>query len=300
MLGVPTFKHNLLYVQCLLKENNCKVQFFPTYCTISDKSSKLVHAIGIARNGLYYVDSADPIKKVKMPVECNVVSKNSNNELALWHHRLEHASISSIKHIDFLKQCASKQSSLCVSCPMAKFTRLSFQNSSSHAKESFELLHMDICGPYKVPYKSKYRYFLTLVDDYSRNTWVYLLKLKSDALATLKLFLQYVSNHFKKSVKFLRSDNALEFTSSECQLFFSENGIIHQTSCPHHPQQNAKAERKHRHILEVARTLRFHAGLPLEFWGACVMTAVHIINKLPTAVLGNKYPHELLYNELPQ
>lgn len=155
-------------------------------------------------------------------------------------------------------------------------------------------------GDLKVPYHSKYRYFLTIIDDFSRNTWVYLLPLKSDSLTTLKSFLKYVSNHFQKSVKYIRSDNALEFTSGPRNQFFSDLGIIHQKSCPYRPQQNARDERMHRYILEVARALRFRAGLPLSFGGACVPTAVHLINKLPTPILHNKSPHELLHNAIPE
>lgn len=156
---------------------------------------------------------------------------------------------------------------------------------------------MVIWGPYKIPYKGKYRYFLTLVDDCSRNTWVYLLHLKSKALSHLKMIFVYVFTHFSTTIKTIRSDNALEFTSSDCYTFFSQHGISHQTSCSYSPQQNARAERKHRHILEVARSLRCHAGLPLEFWGSCLLTAVHIINKLPSLLLHHKTPHELLYKE---
>lgn len=65
------------------------------------------------------------------------------------------------------------------------------------------------------------------------------------------------------------------------------------------PQQNAMAERKHRHVLEIARSLRFHAGLPLNLWGACVMTSVHIINRLPIPVLDNCTSCEKLYKEIP-
>lgn len=60
VLCVPSFKHNLLSVQRLLTNNNCEVVFHPTYCTITDKVTKCVHAVGIARNGLYYVDIAAP------------------------------------------------------------------------------------------------------------------------------------------------------------------------------------------------------------------------------------------------
>lgn len=83
-------------------------------------------------------------------------------------------------------------------------------------------------------------------------------------------------------------------------IFFSENGILHQASCPHRPQKNARAERKYRHILEVARALRFHAGLPLSLWGPCVLTVVCLNNRIPTALLKYKSPHEVLYNTLPQ
>ena len=65
------------------------------------------------------------------------------------------------------------------------------------------------------------------------------------------------------------------------------------------PQQNGRVERKHRHVLEIARALRFQAGLPLSFWGDCVMTVAYIINGLPSLVLGNKEPYEILFNEVP-
>lgn len=73
---------------------------------------------------------------------------------------------------------------------------------------------MDIWGPYKVPYQSRYRFFLTLVDDHSRHTWLYLLQNKSGALPHLQSFLEYLKGHFYTSIKFIRSDNALEFTGT--------------------------------------------------------------------------------------
>jgi hypothetical protein len=58
-------------------------------------------------------------------------------------------------------------------------------------------------------------------------------------------------------------------------------------------------ECKHRHILQVARALRFHAQLPLQFWGECALTAVHIINRLPSPILSFKTFFELLYSKQP-
>lgn len=81
--------------------------------------------------------------------------------------------------------------------------------------------------------------------------------------------------------------------------FFREHGILHETSCVHTPQQNGRAERKHRHILNISRALRFQANLPIEFWGECVMTAAHLINRTPSPLLKNKSPFEVLHGEPP-
>lgn len=134
------------------------------------------------------------------------------------------------------------------------------------------MIHIDIWGPYKVPAKGKFKFFLTIVDDFS-TTWVYLIQLKSQAWTTLETFINYAKTQFGKQIKIIRSDNALELDDSKAQPHFVRYGIVHQTSCVDRPQQNGKVERKHNHLLEVTRALRFQAGLPLSFWGDCVLAA---------------------------
>ena len=92
-------------------------------------------------------------------------------------------------------------------------------------------------------------------------------------------------------------DNGTEFIP--IRTFLQNQRIELQTSCIYTPQQNGVVERKHRHILNVARSLMFQSNVPLEFWEECVLTTVYLINQIPTPLLSNKSPFEVLYNRLP-
>lgn len=133
------------------------------------------------------------------------------------------------------------------------------------ANAVFDLVHVGVWGPYKFPTHNGFRFFLTVVDDRPRIVWLFLLKFKSDVFVTLKSFFALVKNQFDTQVKRIISDNRTEFCNNECKTMFASVGIIHECSCPHTPQQNGVVERKHRHILEVARALRFQGSIPIRF-----------------------------------
>ena len=81
--------------------------------------------------------------------------------------------------------------------------------------------------------------------------------------------------------------------------FFKQKWTNYQHSCVYTPQQNGVVERKHRHILETTRAFHFQAHLLLRFWGECVSTAIHIINRFPTPLLSHQTPFERLFGKLP-
>lgn len=127
--------------------------------------------------------------------------------------------------------------------------------------------------------------FLTFVDDHSRMTWVYLLKLKSDVIIVLRNFLKLIQTQFNRNVKIIRTDNGTEFVNAECSILFQDYGILYQRTYVYTSQQNGIAERKHIHILEIARAMRFQGSIPLMFWGHCLLAVVYVMNRLPSRVL---------------
>ena len=121
------------------------------------------------------------------------------------------------------------------------------------------------------------------------------LKHKSDATFAIPQFFNMIYTQFHCTIKCFRSDNAFELNFTD---FFNEKGVLHQFSCVATPQQNSVVERKHQHLLNVARALFFQSRIPIQFWTDCITTATFLINRTPSPLLKNKSPYELLYNTL--
>ncbi|XP_075109092.1 uncharacterized protein LOC142180886 [Nicotiana tabacum] len=94
-----------------------------------------------------------------------------------------------------------------------------------------------------------------------------LMRMKSDVIVLLRNIFTLIKTQFFASIKTIRSDNGLEFFNSQYTALFTSFGVVHQSSCVHTPQQNGVDERKHKHLLEMARALMFQAYAPLKFWG---------------------------------
>ena len=85
-------------------------------------------------------------------------------------------------------------------------------------------------------------YFLTIIDNASHATWVYLICEREETSQLLKNFIAMTKNQFRKSVKIVRSDNGSKFTSTPMQVFYQENGIPCQSSCIKTPQKNGRVK----------------------------------------------------------
>ncbi|KAJ0463519.1 putative RNA-directed DNA polymerase [Helianthus annuus] len=255
----------------------------------NDSSSKRILMSGRQDCGLYFVGNSGNL----MHTCFNSVIKSST-----WHSRLGHPSD---QVLAVLKQTLNIQSSEhgpCDICHRAKQVRVPFPLSEHKSKSVGDLIHLDVWGPYKVTSYDGYKYFLT-VDDYSRAVWCYFLSSKTEVFENIKVFYELVLTQFKKKIKIIRSDNGTEFVNNQMHSFCISKGILHQTSCAYTPQQNGVVERKHGHLLNTARALMFQGGLPLRFWSDCVLTAVYLINRLPSYMLNGRSPFEMMFEFKP-
>ena len=103
-----------------------------------------------------------------------------------------------------------------------------------------------------------------------------------------------INTQFRVSIKRVRSDNARDYFNHILSHFFQKEGVIHESSCVNIPQQNGVVERKNRHLLNVTRALLFQNNVPKSFWGEAVLTAVYLINRMPSRVLGYQNPINVL------
>ena len=84
-----------------------------------------------------------------------------------------------------------------------------------------------------------------------------------------------VEAQFKVKSQLVRSDNGTKFINDFCHALFASKDILHKKSIVKTPQPNSVAERKHRHLLDTARAIRFQPGLPKHFWGKCILWYPH-------------------------
>ncbi|XP_013614818.1 PREDICTED: uncharacterized protein LOC106321044 [Brassica oleracea var. oleracea] len=102
-----------------------------------------------------------------------------------------------------------------------------------------------------------------------------------------------------RALNLMLPDNGGEYTGQAFKQHLAQDGILYQTSCPYTPQQNGVAARKNRHLMEVARSMMFQANVPKRFWSDAVATSCYLINRIPTKILHDQSPFEVVNKYKP-
>ncbi|KAK2402146.1 putative mitochondrial protein [Trifolium repens] len=295
VLYVPGMQCNLMSVGQLL-DKGFKVVLEDGTMKLFDSKQNLILKSIQSKNRTFKTQ----LKAVEH--ECLAASTgehSQNKDSELWHKRNGHLNFKSLSLLNSKNMVLGLPSVItpvetCTTCLLGKQPRDSFKNHlPMRSNEVLNVVHSDICGPIDVLSTSGNKYFLTFVDEFSRMTWLYHIKVKSEAFDVFKKFKALVEKQSGKSIKVLRTDGGGEYTSTEFENYCKEKGIIHEVTAPYTPQHNGLAERRNRSILNMARSMVKQKQLPKRFWGEAVSTAVYILNRSPTKRLVDKVPEEV-------
>lgn len=234
---------------------------------------------------------------------------NTTEAAELWHQRFGHLGYGNMIKLarhsmvdglpvsaDAFTEHVGKEK--CTACATGKLIKSPFHPAVRRARAAGELLHTDVCGPIRPDTAGGSSYFLTVIDDFTRYSFVQLLKRKSDVTAYLIEYINLVETQTGNRVKALRSDNGGEYTSNLLDSFLRDKGIVHEFSLPYTPQQNGMAERLNRTLLDKAIPMLDQSGLPLKYWGDAIITANYVKNLSPTAS-SNATPYEAFFGHKP-
>ena len=162
-------------------------------------------------------------------------SKDGLDKTYLWHCRLGHINkkrIAKLQSDGILKSFDMTSYDECESGLLGKMTKTHFTGNCERGKDLLELVHTDVCGPFRSPTRHGERYFVTFTDDFSRYGYVYLIKHKSETFGVFKTYQNEVHNQLGKRIKILRSDRGGEYLSQEFCDHLRDCGIISQLAPP--------------------------------------------------------------------
>ena len=121
---------------------------------------------------------------------------------------------------------------------------------------------------------------MVVVDDFTRYTWVILLRSKSDAPKHIEALYTRLQNEKNMKIVWIHSDHGKEFENSYMESFCTRSGISQEFSAPITPQQNGVVERNNRVIQEMARAMLHNKDVARNLWGGAFNTACHTVNKV--------------------
>ena len=300
MLYTPGITKNLISVGTLTDLHKTLV-FRSNGCFIIDNATLRVETFAPRENGkgLYKLTGCTTLVQPEAHLAC------SHSQATLWHKRLGHFhtkglqrmarfdAVTGLPPLQFTKHT-------CTGCQFGKHTRTRMPKSTKFSTSHIlQLIHSDVCGPFRTTSLGGHRYFVTFIDDYSRRMWIYFISNKSEVLQKFQHFVHLMETSTGQKVQALRSDNGGEYISHAFSTYCSAKGISREIPPPYTPERNGVAERRNRSLLDITRCMLIDKSLPGYLWAEAVRAAADILNLRSTKQHPDKTPDELFFGKKP-
>ncbi|CAG9135946.1 unnamed protein product [Plutella xylostella] len=291
VLYVPSLRRNLFSEGVIVRRGYTIIKKHPNALIYKEK--EVVMSAKITENNLYKLQIETVI-----PDSCNIV-QSAHSDIKKWHERLGHINLKQLLNmsaqnvIEGLNIDNSESDFVCEACAYGKQSRLPFQKSIRGELQPGDLVYSDVCGPMSHTSVQGLRYFVLFKDAATSYRHVYFMKNKSDVLEYFKKYNAIIKNKFAHCVKILHTDNGGEYVNKAYKEYVEKEGIFHEFTAPYTPEQNGRAERELRTIVESARSMLYARNVPLNLWAEAVNCAVYILNRTSSSQTPNKTPYEL-------
>ncbi|OXU31735.1 hypothetical protein TSAR_007912 [Trichomalopsis sarcophagae] len=244
---VPELRCNLLSIRSVNKRGY-SFHSFEDRCEIRENNGKL------ALRGVEWTAVQNAVQSENAYGFCNAAQAGASNKIKLWHERMGYV--------------LGKQS---------RKPHLSVGLESNYGPG--EKIHTDVCRPVNISTPSGTRFFLVLKDESTGFRKVYFMAHKSKVINRFKEFEAFVRTQIGTQIKVLRSDNGTEYTCGKFQTFLKERRIIHELSSPYIHEQNGRAEREIRALVESERSMLHAKKVDKKLWSEAVNAACYILNQ---------------------
>jgi len=304
---VPGFKHNLVSVSVLL-DKGFDVLFQGQEARVTRGNISIIATR--CQQGLFkFMTSASEFaSNVQPSLAHGLMAKTPDAEVAgLWHRRLGHLGLKNMKRLVHegmvtgldvtTAQLRQFEGHTCEPCILGKSCREPFPTSETVTERPLQLVHLDVCGPLPASTMG-HQYFVTMLDDFSGASLVQALKHKSDVADFIERGVALMQVQSKATLQCIRTDGGGEFVNNRVKEFCAVHGVRHETSAPYTPQQNGKAERLNRTLLEKVRSMLADSAVPKEYWHEALSVASFVRNRSPVSGK-SKTPFESMTGVVP-
>ncbi|KAH9768873.1 Integrase catalytic domain-containing protein [Citrus sinensis] len=249
---------------------------------------------GTKRNEVYVLDG-EAITGLS-----SVFIGSEKDKTKLWHLRLGHMSVKGLMELQkqgVLGDEKITELDFCEDCVLGKTTRSSFKSSTHTTCGILDYIHSDLWGPAQTVSLGGNSYFLSIIDNFSRRVWVYVLKHKDQVFEKFREWKSLVKNQTGRKVEKHMTDNSLEFCNKKFDSYCGHEGIARHKTTRMTPQQNSLAERMNMTLIDKVRCMLVQAQFPKSLWAETLLTACYLVNLSPPVTLDYKTPFELWHGK---